>query len=410
MKKIMLAAFSLILLMVLTGQGTFAQQKATKWSDDDDWGNDHDDNPGVWSAVVHEDKAFIRFGGMHWNSSSTFLLSELGTLPGTTTGTFTVKRDPGTVTFNGSFQDGRGHGTYLYVPDAAFKTYLSNEGFKDLNEELLLHLFFTNINREYLGYMKQNGYDGLTVGQLKDLAYQNVNQRVMTSYVDLFKKEGYGKVSVDQIIEMREHGVSPSFISSFHDMGYKSVPLDKAIELRDHGVDPQFVDDMHKAGAKDISLDEAIELRDHGVTVEYIRTFHEAGFPDVSLDKAVELRDHGVSVSFIRALREMGYKDISLDEVRELVDHGVNTEFIRGFQQLGFKDITPERARELRDHGVEPSFISRFKDLGIAGISLDKAVELRDHGVTAEYIKKLQDKGMKNLSLDEYIRLHDVGM
>jgi hypothetical protein len=410
MKKIILSAFSLLTLVVCMGLSAHAQQKAGKWSDDDDWGNDHDDNPGVWSAVIHEDKAYVRFGGMHWNSNSTFLLSELGTLPAGNSGTFVVKRDPGAVTFNGSFVDGRGHGTYLFVPDEGFKAYLTGEGFKELSEELMLHLFFTNINKEYLGYMKQNGYDGLTIGELKDLAYRNMNQRVMTGYLQTFKTDGYAKVSVDQIIAMRDHGVSPSFINSFHEMGYKDMSLDQAIKLRDHGVDPDFVQDMKKVGAKDITLDQAIEFRDHGVTVDYVRTLHDAGFPDMSLEKAVELRDHGVSMEFIRSLRDMGYKDISLDEIRELVDHGVNAEFIRGFQRLGFKDISPDAARELRDHGVEPSFVGKFKDIGFADISLEKAVELRDHGVTPDYIKKLQDKGMKNMTLAEYIRLHDAGM
>lgn len=381
MKKMILTAFSLVTLVILMGTGVHAQQKANKWSDDDNWDNEFEDNPGVWSAVINQDKAFIRFGGLHWNSSSTFQLAELGTLPTGASGTFVVHRDPGTVTFNGSFLEGRGHGTYIYVPDAGFKTYLAGEGFKDLNDQLLLHLFFTNINKEYLGYMKQNGYDGLTIGQLKDLAYQNVNQRVITGYLDMFRKEGYGKVSVDQIIELREHGVTPAFVSSFHDMGYKEISLDKALELRDHGVNPEFIDEMKKIDAKDISLDQAIALRDHGVSVDYVRGFREAGYPDISLDKAVELRDHGVSVEFIRSLRDMGYKDISLDKAQELVDHGVNAEFIRGFQRLGFKDISPDRAQELRDHGV-----------------------------TAEYIKKLQDRGMKNMSLDEYIHLRDAGM
>ena len=410
MKKMISTAFALVSLVVLMGTGVHAQQKAGKWSDDDEWDNSADDNPGVWSAVVHEDKAFIRFGGFHWNSTSIFLLSELGTLPNGATGTFVVKRDPGAVTFNGSFQDGRGHGTYLYVPDAGFKSYLAAEGFKDLDEQLMLHLFFTNINKEYLGYMKQNGYEGLTLGQLKDLAYQNVNQHVLAGYVELSKKEGYGKLSVDQIIEMREHGVSPSFINSFHDMGYKDISADKAIELRDHGVTPDYVAEMKKAGAKDISLNQAIELRDHGVTVEYIHTFSEVGYNDISLEKAVELRDHGVTADFIRSLREMGYKDISLDKIRELRDHGVTADFIRGFQQLGYKDISPDRVQELRDHDVDPSFVRGFKDLGFADISLHKAVELRDHGVSADYIKGLQDKGMKNLSLDEYIRLREAGM
>ena len=381
MKKIILSAFSIVALTAIMYSSAQAQQKSSKSSDDDDMSWDSRDNPGVWSAMIHEDRVYIQFGGLHWSSGSNFMVSELGALPTDKQGTFAVKREAGTVTFNGSFTNGRGHGTYLFEENASFKSFLAQEGFKDINEELMLHLFFTNINQEYFGYMKANGYTGITMSQLKDLAFQNVNLKVLTGYLDLFKKENYGKVSLEKIIELREHGVGPSFVNSFHEMGYKDISLDKALELRDHGVSPKFIEEMKKAGAKDISLDEAVELRDHGVSAE-----------------------------FIYGLKELGYGDISLEKARKLRDHGVSIEFIKEFMAMGYKDISPDRAQELRDHGVNPAFVSRIKELGFSDITLNKAVELRDHGVTADYIKKMQDKGLKNLSLDEYVRLRDSGM
>src|SRR6202012_3023517 len=124
-------------------------------------------------------------------SGSTFQLTELGTLPRGKEGAFTVTREPGTVTLNGIFNGTKGHGPYTFGENTAFRTYLQQEGFKDISEELMIHLFFTNINREYFGYMKQNGYTGVTMPQLKDLAFQNVNRNVLTGYLDLFKKEEY---------------------------------------------------------------------------------------------------------------------------------------------------------------------------------------------------------------------------
>lgn len=338
-------------------------------------------NPGVWSAYINKDRAHIQFGGIHWSSSANFDVSELGTLPTGTAGTFAVKRDPGTVTFTGSWSNGAGHGTYVFVPDAAFKTYLEGEGFKEVPDALMIHLFFTNINKTYFAYMKENGYQGISIRQLKDLAYQNMNQRVMTGYVELFKKEGYGKVPLEKMVELREHGVDPQFLNDLQAAGYAHVSLDKAQEARDHGVTPDFIADMKKAGARDISLDEAIELRDHGVTTEFIQGFRDLGYTNLSLERATELRDHGVTV-----------------------------EFIREFQQMGYKNVSPDRAQELRDHGVEPSFVSGIKGLGFADLSLEKAVELQDHGVTVEFIRRMQEKGLKNLSLDEYVRLRDSGM
>jgi hypothetical protein len=376
-----LTFLSLMAIAILSGTCAIAQQNTTRSSNDDDSFGDFVDNPGVWSAVIHGDKTHIQFGGFHWNSGTSFMTSELGPLPIDKPGTFVVKRDAGTVTFTGTFSNDRGHGTYTYTEDASFKDYLTQAGFRDITEELMLHLFFTNIDKKYFAYMKENGYEGITMSELKDLAYQDVNYDILSRYLELFKKEGFGKVSVDQIVELREHGVSPGFIGNLHELGYKTLSLDKAQELVDHGV-----------------------------SIAFIRELQSMGYNNISLDNAQELVDHGVSADFIREFHQMGYKDMTPETARELVDHGVSVQFVREFQHLGYKDISLDRATELADHGVKPSFVSRFKELGFVDISLRKAEELADHGVTTEFIKKMQDKGLKNLSLDEYIRLADAGM
>ncbi len=382
MKRIFLSGIAMLALTTLLWSVAAAQDTKSHTNDDDDsYMGDFPDNPGLWSALVVQDQVHIQFGGRHWNSGASFALSELGPLPTDKPGSFTVKRDAGTVTFNGVFDGKRGHGTYSFEEDAAFKSYLAQEGFSSISENLMIHLYFTNINKAYFAFMKENGYTGITMTELKKLAEENMNQHIMTNYLELFRKDNDGKVTLDQIVRLREHGVSPSVISKFHDMGYPDVPLDKAVELVDHGVDPEFVEDMKKIGQRNITLDEAIRLR-----------------------------DHGVSVSFVRDLSEMGYTNISLEKAVECVDHGVSADFVRGFHELGFKDISLDQAVRLADHGVSVSFVREFRGLGFSDLTLSKAVELQDHGVTASFIKRMQDKGLKNMSLDEYIRLRDGGM
>ncbi|HXB95276.1 MAG TPA: hypothetical protein VNU70_08965, partial [Puia sp.] len=146
MKKMTLIAFALTAITFLMSVPAMAQQKDKTRDDDDFSWNGWGDNPGVWSAYINNDKVHMQFGGHHWNSSGSFLLSELGTLPTGQAGTFTVKREAGTITFNGKFAEKEGHGTYVFVEDPAFKSYLEQEGFKEVSEELMIHLFFTNIN------------------------------------------------------------------------------------------------------------------------------------------------------------------------------------------------------------------------------------------------------------------------
>jgi hypothetical protein len=353
MKRIFLSGIAMLAMTTLLWSGAAAQDTKSHANDNDDsYDGDFPDNPGLWSALVVEDLVHIQFGGHHWSSGATFALSELGPLPTDKQGAITVKRDAGTVTFNGIFEGKRGHGTYSFEEDPTFKSYLANEGFSSITDNLMIHLYFTNINKSYFAFMKENGYTGITMSELKKLAEENMNQHVMTGYLELFRKDNYGNVSLDQIVRLREHGVRPSVITRFHEMGYADVPLDKAVELVDHGVDPEFVEDMKKIGQRNITLDEAIRLRDHGVTVEFVKELTDMGYANISLEKAVELVDHGVSANFVRGFRDMGFKDISLDEAVRLVDHGVSVAFVKRMQDKGLKNMSLDEYIRLRDGGM----------------------------------------------------------
>ena len=357
MKKILIAGLSVILLLsVFQGNAQTPVKVKVKVTtterDDDGWSNFGGNHvPGTWMAYIEEERVYIQFTGEDWNTGRSFLLSELGTLP-TNEGTFNVTREAGTVTFKGVFAGGKGHGFYTFAENPAFKSYLEQKGYSGLGKELMLDIFFTDINKSYFEFLKTNGYAEITNSQLKDLAQQNLNRKVMEDYFNLFKTESWGHPSLNKIVELREHGVNARFVNNFHKMGYKeNIPLDRALELRDHGVSPEFITSIQKMG-----------------------------YGDITLERAVNLRDHGVNPEFISSIQNMGYKDITLEKAQELRDHGVNPEFIKSINELGFKDLT-----------------------------LDKAQELRDHGVNAEFIKKIRDKGVKVRTLDDYIRLRDTG-
>src|SRR5580704_6987857 len=133
MKRIFFFAFLTVAATTLLWTNAGAQDKTHQSNDDDDsWSGDFSDNPGLWSAIVRDDKVHIQFGGRHWSSGAIFNLSELGPLPTDKPGSFTVKRDPGTVTFNGVFEGRRGHGTYSYEQDPAFRSFLTQEGFSTI--------------------------------------------------------------------------------------------------------------------------------------------------------------------------------------------------------------------------------------------------------------------------------------
>jgi beta-lactamase regulating signal transducer with metallopeptidase domain len=163
-------------------------------------------------------------------------------------------------------------------------------------------------------------------------------------------------------------------------------------------------------GYRNITLDKLIQMKEHGVTAEYIVSFRKMGYTNLTPDQAIELMDHGVNVEFIREFQKMGFKDISLQTARKLRDHGVNVEYINSLVSLGYQPLSLDQATELRDHGVTTDFVTELNQLGFTHIPLEKVQMLRDHGVTGEYIAACKKKFGKLFELNDYIKLREAGI
>jgi len=163
-------------------------------------------------------------------------------------------------------------------------------------------------------------------------------------------------------------------------------------------------------GYRNISLDKLIEMKEHGVTADYILSFRKMGYTNITPDQAIELRDHSVTVEFIREFQQMGFKDITLQTAKRLRDHGVTVEYIQSLVGMGYQPFALDRAVDLRDHGVTTEFVSQLNDLGFSHISLEKVQMLRDHGVTADYIAACKKRFGKLFELNDYIKLRDAGI
>jgi len=55
------------------------------------------------------------------------------------------------------------------------------------------------------------------------------------------KELGYDKLSVDQYIDLRNHGVSADFIREVQKQGYKNATVDELIRMRSRGISSKSV-------------------------------------------------------------------------------------------------------------------------------------------------------------------------
>jgi beta-lactamase regulating signal transducer with metallopeptidase domain len=294
---------------------------------------------------------------------------------GTSTAKFTLRRDAGTFSFEGTFRSGVGGGTYTFTPNGAFV------------DELV-----------------KRGFSRPTAAEQYRLAAGDVGFK----FLEELTAQRYAKPDLAQLIRSAEHGVNLEYLQGMAQAGHRLGQLDALIKMRDHGVDPEFIHGMEQHGLKGLSADEHVRLRDHGVDPHYVSEMKALGHRNLGLEDLVRARDHGVDPEHIRSMQHHGF-DLSLEEHIKGRDHGVDAGFIKALQDLGFNRLGMEDLVRMRDHGVDPKFIREMGDAGYKRLSIDELVRLRDHGVSPEWAKRQNSQRRTQLSIDELIRIRDRG-
>ena len=302
---------------------------------------------GAWTADDDEEKA----GRIHFNLSQRKFsnwgqtmriadftgLSEAQIRATTMTPVqFQLRREAGTVSFEGTFKNGDGAGQFEFAP-----------------------------NRDYPAAIRALGVE--------------FN----------LKRHGRSKSEDEQLFSLAVFDVSTSFIRSMQAMGYKET-LDKYVEMRIFNVTPEFIKEMQSIFGE-LSSQKLIDSRIHGVTPEYVRKMRAAGW-DLKFHQYMDARIHGASPEFAEEMRKLGYGNLSFNKLLDFRIHGVKPAFIAELRELGYKDLSAQQLLNMRIHGVTVEFIRELEKAGYRNVPVDKMVTMKIHGIDAKYISKMNDK------------------
>ena len=171
------------------------------------------------------------------------------------------------------------------------------------------------------------------------------------SLLSSLREAGYTDLSVDEVIQLKNHGVNGAFITSMNKAGWGKLTTKQLIELRTHGISSEYMEGLSSVGMKNLTLRDAIDMRNHGVRPEWVREVYALGFGPYSVRQIIEFRNHGAKVEFFRALKDTGFVQADPKEIIEAVNHGLNASALRDGKKFG-ANLTLRQIIRLKTAGV----------------------------------------------------------
>jgi len=133
---------------------------------------------------------------------------------------------------------------------------------------------------------------------------------------------GYTGLTREELIELREEGVTATFTSRMRDLGYEELTLEELVRLRQNDVSSTFSAMMKELGYE-LTIEDLIRLRQHGVTAYFTSNLHDLGYTDITTEELIRLRDTGVRTSEVERLVQ---ESESLPTIEELIRYRISNQ------------------------------------------------------------------------------------
>jgi len=134
---------------------------------------------------------------------------------------------------------------------------------------------------------------------------------------------GYTSISVDEIIDLKQNGVSPSYIKAMLQAGFGVLTPKQLISLHTNGIPPEYAHAVKTAGLRDLKVEDVVRLHQYGVRADLLEALAAAGYADVTVNQAIDAQNNGLSAGALRSLREQGFKNLTFEQVMKLKRAGV---------------------------------------------------------------------------------------
>ena len=197
---------------------------------------------------------------------------------------FSLVREAGRIDLEGSFQNGKGSGTFRFTGNPSFISAMKSRGFdfesnpddEDRDSESRLFAATTlNVTTALADDLSSAGFGKLQVEDLFKAAIFKVNSQ----FAREMKASGFGDLGMEELVKARIFKVDPEFARQVSQMGFEKEPFESLVKMQIFKVTPEFITEMRNEGLNDLHIEDLVKLRIFKIDTDFIRAAKADGVP-----------------------------------------------------------------------------------------------------------------------------------
>jgi hypothetical protein len=262
---------------------------------------------GDWTASLQDDSAKINLnferraerGGRH-QMGQTFDLADLQGLSREQILSggpvkFSLVREAGTIDCDGSFQNGKGSGTFRFTGNQSFVSAMKSRGFDfeevsisndgRHSENRLFAATTLNVTTALADDLSSAGFGKLHVEDLFKAAIFKIDSKFMRE----MKASGFKNLGMEELVKARIFKIDADFVRHVSQMGFDKEPFESLVKMRIFKITPEFINEVRNEGLTDLSVEDIVKLRIFKIDSEFIRQAKAEGVP-LEVERLVQRR------------------------------------------------------------------------------------------------------------------------
>jgi hypothetical protein len=196
---------------------------------------------------------------------------------------FSLVREAGRVDFEGTFQNGKGSGTWRFTANAGFVSAMKSRGFdfeqtsetdNREREDRLFAATVLNVTTALADDLNSAGFGKL---QVEDLFKASIF-KIDSNFMREMKASGFN-LGMEDLVKARIFKIDAEFVRQVGQMGFEKEPFESLVKMQIFKVTPEFITEMRTEGLNNLQVEDLVKLRIFKIDTDFIRAAKADGVP-----------------------------------------------------------------------------------------------------------------------------------